>query len=150
MFEEFQIGTQGQVKVQLRDEMGISIRKDKVLQHIMAFWRNGAFFIDMSYSGDSNSRQVDIVTPRMIEDYFKEINQRELLTECKGKIEQNVSLRQKIVQFAVDYMIAAFGIDVKMFQRIMVANALIKLFPFIGFKDGKNIGLVILFLLSLK
>lgn len=123
--------------------MGILIPKNKVLQHIMAFWRNGTFFIDMSYSGDSNLRQIDLVTPRMIEDYFKQINQRDLLNECKGKIEHNVLSRQKIVQFAVDYMISTFGIDVKMFQRTMVANALIKLFPFIGFKDGKNIGLVI-------
>lgn len=145
VFEAFQIDTQGEVKVQLRDDMGILIPKNKVLQHIMAFWRNGAFFIDMSYSGVPNMREVDIVTPKMFEDYLKQTNQRELLTECKGKHMQNVLCRQKIVQFAVDYMISIFGDDVNMFQRKMVASALINLFPFVGFANGQNVGLVIVF-----
>lgn len=147
VFDAFQIEIQGEVKVQLRDNMDILIPKNKVLQHIMAFWRNGAFFIDMSYSGDPDSRDVDVITPRLFEDYMKQINQRELLIECKGKGEQSIVSRQKIVQIAVDYMITNFGDEVDMFQRKMMANALIKLFPFMGFKNGRNIGLV-LFCLS--
>lgn len=123
--------------------MGILIPKHKVLQHIEAFWRNGAFFIDMSYSGVFDSQDVDFITPSMFEDYMKQINQRDLLTECKDQMEQNVALRQKIVQIAVDYMIGRFGDDVDRMQRKMMANALINLFPFMGFKNGQNIGSVI-------
>lgn len=144
-FDAFQIETQGEVKVQLRDDTDILIPKDKVLQHIKAFWRNGTFFIDMSYSGDPKSRDVDVITPRMFEDYMKQINQRELLSECKGKIEQDIVSRQKIVQIAVDYMITRFGDEVDMVQRKMLASALIKLFPFMGFQNGQNFGMVILF-----
>lgn len=142
-FVAFKIETQGEVKVELRDNMGILIPKDKVLQHIKAFWQNGAFFIDMTYSGVSDSQDIDFITPRMFEDYMKEINQRDLLTECKDKMEQNIASRQKIVQIAVDYMITRFGEDVNMMQRKMMANALLKLFPFMGFQNGHNIGPVI-------
>lgn len=141
-FNAFQIETQGEVTVQLRDNMDILIPGNKVLQHIKAFWRNGAFFISMSYSGDPDLLDVDVITPRMFEDYMKQINQRELLTECKGQVEQNIVSRQKIVQIAVDYMITIFGDDVSMFQRKLIANVLIKLFPFMGFTNGQNIGLV--------
>lgn len=129
--------------VEFRDNTDILIPKHKIIQHINAFWRTGVFFLDMSYSGDPNTRAVDIITPRMIEDYMKQINQHELLIECKGKVEPNIACRQKIVQIAVDYMFTQFGDDLSMFQRKMMASALIKLFPFIGFKDGENIGLVI-------
>lgn len=142
-FESFQIYTQGEVTVRLRDNMDILISKNKVLQHIKAFWRNGAFFIDISYTGDPNSRDVDVITPRMFEDHMKRTNQRELLTECKGKMEQTVVSRQKIVQIAVDFMITNFGDEVNMFQRKMMADALIKLFPFMGVQNGQNVGQVI-------
>lgn len=149
-FIAFQIKTQGEVKVQLRDNMGILIPKDKVLQHIKTFWRNGAFFIEMSYSGVSDSQDVEVVTPTMFEDYMKQINQRDLLTECKDKMEQSVASRQKIVQIAVYYLITRFGDDVNTMRRSMMANALIKLFPFIGFQNGQNIGPVIPIRLSLQ
>lgn len=96
----------------------------------------------MSYSGDPDTRDVDVVTPRMFEDYMKQINQRELLSDCKGKFEQNIVFRQKIVQFAVDFLMTNFGDDVDMFKRKMMASALIKLFPFMGFHNGQNVGVV--------
>ena len=78
----------------------------------------------------------------MVEEYMKLINQRELLDQCKGQQMKDVGSRHKIIQIAVEYMIEHFGENVSMFQRQMVAQALIKLFPFLGFKDGENIGIV--------
>lgn len=141
-FNAFQIKPNGNVKVFLKDNVGIAIPKEKLLDHVKAFWRNGAFFIDVSYEGDSNSQTVDIVTPVMFEDYLKEVNELQLLVECKGKNEKDVLSRQKIVQAAVNFMISIFGEDVSMFHRQATANALINLFPFIGYQNGQQIGIV--------
>lgn len=78
----------------------------------------------------------------MIEDYMKLINQQDLLDQCKGEQMKDSGSRHKIVQIAVDFMIDHFGENISMFQRQIVAQALIKLFPFLGFKDGENIGIV--------
>lgn len=102
----------------------------------------------MSYSGDPASRDVDVITPRMVEDYMKQMNQRELISEFKGKFEQNIASRQKIVQFAVDYLMTNYGDEVDMFKRKMIANALVKLFPFMGLHNGQNVGVVCLICLS--
>lgn len=132
----------GEVKVTLMDNMGIQIPKEKVLDYIKAFWRNDSFYLDISYSNDPKTESIDIITPRIIEDYMKEIDNGKLLNECKGKLEMDVKSRQKIVQYAVDFMISTFGVEVSMFRRTMTANALISLFPFIGSQDGQNIGIV--------
>lgn len=78
----------------------------------------------------------------MIEDYMKLINQQDFLDQCKGEKMKDSGSRHKIVQIAVDFMIDHFGENISMFQRQIVAQALIKLFPFLGFKDGENIGIV--------
>lgn len=141
-FNAFQIKPNGNVKVFLKDNVGIAIPKEKLLDHVKAFWRNGAFFIDVSYEGDSNSQTVDIITPVMFGDYLKEVNELQLLIECKGKNEKDVLSRQKIIQAAVDFMISIFGENVSMFHRQATANALVHLFPFIGYQNGQQIGIV--------
>lgn len=141
-FNSFKIAVTGKVSVQLRDNMNIYIPRSKVLQHIKAYWRNDSFYFDLSYTGDPNSCVVDVITPTMFEDYMKQINQRELLTDCNGQQEKDVASRQKLIQIAVDYLTVNYGTSVDTFHRQMMANVLVKLFPFLGIKDGSNIGTV--------
>lgn len=78
----------------------------------------------------------------MIQDYFMEINEGVFLNECKNKKQKDVIARRKVVQLAVDFMMKMYGDSVTTFQREMVANALIKLFPFVGYQGENNIGTV--------
>lgn len=71
-----------------------------------------------------------------------EINEGVFLNECKYKNQKEVNARHKVVQLAVDFMMNMYGDDVTIFQREMVANALIKLFPFVGYQGENNIGTV--------
>lgn len=141
-FDAFHIKTKGEVKVFLMDNMGVGIPKERVVQHIKAFWQNGSFYLDLSYAGDPNAQSIDVVTPKMLEDYMKEIGQERLLSECKGKSEKDVASRQKIIQIAVDFIMSIFDGEADMFQRQMVANALVKLFPFVGVQNENDVGTV--------
>lgn len=84
----------------------------------------------------------------MIEDYMKLINQQDLLDQCKGEQMKDSGSRHKIIQIAVDFMIDHFGENISMFQRQIVAQALIKLFPFLGVRDGENFRIVSCYCLS--
>lgn len=56
--------------------------------------------------------------------------------------QKDVIARRKVVQLAVDFMMKMYGDSVTTFQREMVANALIKLFPFVGYQGENNVGTV--------
>lgn len=142
VFDAFNIEVLGTVTVELRDNLGVLIPKDKVIQHIKAFWRNDSFYFDMTYTGEANSNEVDAITPTMIETYIKQINQRQLLIDCKGKQEIDVASRQKLVQIAVDFLIVNYGIGVNTFIRQLMANALVKLFPSLEIQNGSQFGTV--------
>lgn len=141
-FNAFKIKGRGLVTVNFSDNMGILLPKNKVLQHIMAFWRNDSFYLNLIYAGDPNTEASDLVTPRMIEDYMKEINEGEILDKCRDQMEANVASRQRIIKDAVDFMIATFGDGVDVFQRKMTAHALVKLFPFLGIRNSQKVGIV--------
>lgn len=132
----------GSVSVTLQDNMGIIIPSNRVLQHIKAYWRNDSFYLHMTYTGDPDSKEVDAITPVVFEDYMKQINQQDLLVECKSKDAVDPVRRQKIIQIAVDFLILNYGIDVNIFKRSVLSNALVKLFPFLGIKDGNDVGTV--------
>lgn len=67
MFGAFEIITHGVVKVNLYDSTGIKIRKDKLLQHIRAFWRDSSFTIAFEYEGEeAGNANVMMVTPQVI------------------------------------------------------------------------------------
>lgn len=141
-FDAFEIQVYGSVVVKLQDNMDIHIPRDKVLQHIKAFWRNDTFYFDMTYTGDLNSNAVGVITPRMVEDYMKHINERQLLTDCKAKQEINVPTRQRLVQIAVDFLVVNYGIGANTFHRHSLAKALVKLFPSLGIQNGNDFGTV--------
>lgn len=65
-FSVFKIKTHGEVKVNLFDNSGYKIPKERLCQHIQAFWRNETFSVRLTYEGDPKSSDDTLITPHVM------------------------------------------------------------------------------------
>lgn len=68
-FAAFGIKTHGTVSVTLTDNMGVQIRKEKLEQFILAFWRSDTFAIEIQYDGQQPTKDVVVTSQVLGYDY---------------------------------------------------------------------------------
>ncbi|XP_055308751.1 uncharacterized protein LOC129572737, partial [Sitodiplosis mosellana] len=127
------------LRFKLTDHKGTPIPISDFVGIVKTFHKSD-FSLVVEYESTTQSRDVKIITPLMLESYFWAKNAEKLLVK-DSKLSFNQ--RTSIVNTIVDYMIETFGVEVSSVQKILVAAATIVLFPGLKFALGDGTELLL-------